>query len=523
MEIGKNLVLPFLLFCFFFLTQAQELPVKYSFGEKYNDRYKYSNLLEISDDEMGGSILVRSYYTGIILKPKGYYIEHYNQDLELVSEYNYKLKGLDFVNAFVKNGQLNILFLDYNLGKGSYDYVVHRSPLDHFNFTQETILSIPSQQVNEPLDHNYYKRNFSSGFTTTAFLNEDKTAIAISTHYKKGKDEKHFVYLFNSSLKKLIEYDFSAEIEEKNYAFENMVTSKDLNQVYLVGKAYYKKKRFAATERKFQYELLKVAKNGAITQTFDDPGKFSEALKTIIINDKLICVGFYADRKDNRYNGLAYFELDGNSLGIKTKKYNAFSQQFMEDKFGREDDTEIKNLVFKNVSVTKDNSILFNAEEYFVTSSVQQDPTGSRVKIERFHYNDIVSAKLNAEGDIIWARNINKSEVTQGDGAYASYSSCAIGDDTYYLISTAAENPQLLSGERLVFKQGLSRNRNVFMIQLDKEGKISYEKVIDDHEARLPLMVSMPLIDKENSNMLYYAKRGSKKQLVKVEITGPNK
>jgi hypothetical protein len=268
--------------------------------------------------------------------------------------------------------------------------------------------------------------------------------------------------------------------------------------------------------------LLKVAKDGALTQTFDDPGKFSEALKPIILNDKLICIGFYADRKDNRYNGLAYFELDRNSLGIKAKKYNAFSQQFMADKFGREEDTEIKNLIFKDVSVTKDNSILFNAEEYFVTSSVQQDPTGSRVKIERFHYNDIVSAKLNSEGDIIWARNINKSEVTQGDGAYASYSSCASGDNTYYLISTAAENPQLLSGERLVFKQGLSRNRNVFMIQLDKEGKISYEKVIDDHEARLPLMVSMPLIDKENSNMLFYAKRGSKKQLVRVEITSSN-
>jgi hypothetical protein len=521
MNIVKNLGWTALFFGFFFFAEAQEMPVTYSFGEKYNDRYKYSNLLEISDDGMGGSILVRSYYTGIILKPRGYYIEHYNKDLELISEYNYKLKDLDFVNAFVKNGQLNILLLEYNLGRGSYDYVVHRSPIDNFNFTEETILSIPSQQVNEPLDHNYYKRNFSSGFTTTAFLNEDKSAFAISTHFKIGRDEKHFVYLFNSGLNKLIEYDFSAEIEEKNYAFENMVTSKDVSQVYLVGKAFYKKKRFAATERKFQYELLKVAKNGAITQTFDDPGKFSEALKPIIVNDKLICIGFYADRKDNRYNGLAYFELDRNTLGVKAKKYNPFSQQFMEDKFGREEDTEIKNLVFKNVSVTKDNSILFNAEEYFVTSSVQQDPTGSRVKIERFHYNDIVSAKLSSEGDIIWARNINKSEVTQGDGAYASYSSFANGENTYYLISTASENPQLLSGERLIFRQGLSRNRNVFMIQLDKDGKISYEKVIDDHEARLPLMVSMPLIDREKNNMLYYAKRGSKKQLVKVEINTP--
>ena len=166
MNIGKNLGLLWLFMSFFYLSQAQEMPVKYSFGEKYNDRYKYSNLLEISDDGMGGTILVRSYYTGIILKPRGYYIEHYNKDLELVAEYNYKIKGLDFVNAFVKNGQLNILLLEYNLGKGSYDYVVHRSPISSFNFTEETILSISSQEVAEPLDHNYYKRNFSSGFTS---------------------------------------------------------------------------------------------------------------------------------------------------------------------------------------------------------------------------------------------------------------------------------------------------------------------------------------------------------------------
>src|SRR5690606_18789614 len=251
---------------------------------------------------------------------------------------------------------------------------------------------------------------------------------------------------------------------------------------------------------------------------FDDIGKFSESLKPIIAKDKLICVGFYADRQDNRYNGIAYFDMDPNTLAINTKKYNPFSKQFMDDKFGREEDNVIKNLVFKDLGITPDNAILFNAEEYFVTSSMQADPTGSRVKISRYHHNDIVSAKLSVDGDMVWARNINKAEVTQGDGAYASYSSIAEGDNTYYLISTAAENPQLLSGDRLFFRQGLSRNRNVFMIMLDKDGKISYEKVIDDHEARLPLMVAMPLIDRTDHSMLYYAKRGSKKQLVKIQV-----
>ena len=109
----KNL---FLLFCFVLTgmgANAQKMPVSYDFGEKYRDRYRYSNLVAIDEDDSGGYVLVRSYYQGLILKPKGYLIEKYNSDLELVSEYNYKLKGSDFVNGFLKNGQLNLLFLKF--------------------------------------------------------------------------------------------------------------------------------------------------------------------------------------------------------------------------------------------------------------------------------------------------------------------------------------------------------------------------------------------------------------------------
>jgi hypothetical protein len=229
-------------------------------------------------------------------------------------------------------------------------------------------------------------------------------------------------------------------------------------------------------------------------------------------------VGFYADRKDNRYNGIAYFDLNPSTLDIKSQKYNPFSQQFMDDKFGREDDKDIKNLVFKNVEVTPKEEIFFNAEEYFVTSGLEVTGAGQRVRIERYHHNDIVSVKLDPSGAMVWARNINKTEVTQGDGAYASYSSYCKDGTTYFFICTAAENPQLINNERLIFKQGLSRNRNVFLISLDTNGVMDYEKIIDQEEARLPLMVSKPLKDEKDNEMLFYAKRGNKKQLVKVDF-----
>lgn len=495
---------------------AQQNNISYTVGETFNDKHKYSNLLSIAGDGNGGTVVVRSYFSGIVLKPKGYLVEHYNSDLELITEYNYKLKDANFVEAYVKNGQAYLLFLEYNYAKSAYEYIVHRSPFTSFNFTTEVLLSIASDPVEEPLDRNYYNRNFASGFTTSVLFNDDKSAFAITTHFKKRSENKHAIHVFDAGLRKLMEHDFSDEVEEKNYAFENIVFSDDLKDVYLLGKAYFKKKRFAAKERKFQYELVRLSDTGKSIRAFDTPGKYPEALKPIFNENELLCVGFYADRRDNRYNGIAYYKLDSRSLNIQTEKYNPFSEQFMTDKFGTGDEREITNLVFKGTDITRDGDVLFNAEEYFTSNSVQSNSSGGRVMITRYHYNDIVSAKLNADGDVIWARNINKTEVTQGDGAYTSYSSYTKGDDTYFFISTASENPQQISAERIMFKQGLSRNRNIFLIKLDVNGHMTFEKAIDSKEVRLPLMVSRPLQHHTADQLMFYAKRGNKKQLVEV-------
>ena len=516
--IKKPIILLFLFFVGFAAVEAQKMPISYDFGEKFSDRYRYSNLLTIDEDGAGGYILVRAYFQGLILKPKGYLIERYNKDLELVSEYNYKLKGLNFVDGFIKNGQLHLLFLDYNYDRGQYEYWAHTSPTINFNFKSQKLLSIVSEEVSNPVGKNYYNRNFSRGFTTTVLFNQARTGFIISTHLKKGKNNKHVIHLYDTGLNKKFEHDFSDEIEEKNYAFENVAFTNDLQTAYIVGKAYFKKKRFRVDERKFQYELIKISQNGNRTQSFVDPGKYPEALYPIILDNRLVCVGFYADRKDNRYNGISYFDVNPSSLEVNSKKYNPFSQQFMEDKFGREEDKVVKNLVFKGVEITSENEIFFNAEEYFVTTGLEVTGAGQRVKIERFHHNDIVSVKLRDNGEMAWARNINKAEVTQGDGAYASYSSYCKDGKTYFFICTAAQNPQLINNERLIFKQGLSRNRNVFLISLDENGVMDYEKIIDQHEARLPFMVSKPFKNLPENNMLFYAKRGSKKQLVKVDF-----
>jgi hypothetical protein len=507
-------------FLAFLFSQAQEMPLDYRFGEKYKDRYKYSNLLSFSEMGSGEKILVRSYYTGLLLRPKGYLIERYDQQLGLIDEYNYKFRDADFVHGFVANGQIYLLFLSYDLEQSVYEYTVHRSPVGNYDFTVHSLLTIPAKQVDQPLEKNYFNRNFRSGFTTTVLSDPDARTFSISILRNHEKELEHRILVYNNQLNKIFDVDFSVPSEEKNYAFEEMTVSPDLSSVYFVGKAYFRKRRFKEGERRYQYELLKLSKGGIQSLVFDEAGKYSEALKPLWRKNKLVCAGFYADRKDNRYNGLQYFLLDPESLSVLKRKHNPFSEQFMLDKFGKNTEKAIKNLVFKGAHFTEDGSLLFNAEEFFVTESMQANASGGRVRVQRYHHNDIVSVKLDVQGNLVWARNINKAEVTQGDSAYTSYSSFTRNGQTYFFICSSAEEPQLINNQRLLFKQGFSRRRNVFVIQLDSEGQMSYEKVMDAAEARLPLMVSKPLINTEEDRLLFYAKQGSRKQLVSVQVRG---
>jgi hypothetical protein len=498
----------------FSFVKAQEIPVNYTLGEKFPDRHKYSTVLSIGADNNDQTVIVRTYYGGMPARPKGHLIELYDADLNLIEEYNNKYAGQYMVDGFIKNGQLYLLELKYDDKEFIYEYVVHHSPIGEFNFTEKTLLSIPSKEVANPLAVNKYNRKFGNGFSTAVHFNEEKSAFGITIQHRQGKNEKYSMYVFGSDLKKHIEYDFTAQMAEKNYAFENIEVSKDLKTVFFMGKAFFKKKRFDAKERRFQYELVRVTNEGHQIQKFTDAGKYPESLKPILIENDLVVLGFYADRKDNRYNGLVYFNLNAKSLTLQSKKYNPFSDQFMIDKFGREVDAEIKNLIFKDIYITPQHNIIFSAEEYFVTSGKE---SGTGRKVDKFHYNDIVSAKLSANGDMQWARNINKSELTLGDAAYASYTAYGQGEEMYFFINSG-ENPQKLSKERIMFKQGYSRNPNLFVIKMDASGNLSHKKLIDDKEVRLPIMVSKPLMDHRNDNLLFYAKRGNKKQLVRVGI-----
>ena len=165
--------------------------------------------------------------------------------------------------------------------------------------------------------------------------------------------------------------------------------------------------------------------------------------------------------------------------------------------------------------ITQQKEIDFNAEEYYMTSQYHMMPSGGGYWTYTYHYDDIVSAKIATDGNIIWARNINKRQATSGDDSYISYTSTIKGNDTYFFINTG-EKVKKLSNDRIQFGQTSTKKSNLNMIRITPDGNFDFQEILDDKDSEVPFMVSDGAISK--NSVYFIGRKGKKKQILKVTL-----
>ncbi|MBE9575673.1 hypothetical protein [Flavobacterium proteolyticum] len=498
---------------------AQEIPHSITKSQVFKDEYKHSSIVLVEDDGNDGVFIVRSYAGGLFSSGAGYYFEHYDSSLKLIKEYEYEMKRSDIekygsILGVIMNGnQVSLIDFVYNTKDKAFVCSALTSSINEFKFNKKELFRIASEDV---MKSQWFGDNQFDGDSGTNFIvNEDKTAFAITIDIKDKNTETHKVFLFDNKLNKNIEHNFKRDIKDKKFVYENIDVSKDGKNLYLLGKVFTEEKKKKKEGGKYQYELTRISNEGQATQVFDTDEHFSGSLKTIVFQDKLTCIGFYSDRKDYRFKGISYFELDPITLAIRKSKYNPFTEQFIIDKYGKNKDKELKNLSFRGILITQQNEIVFNAEEYYVTSHYQSTPNGGGYWRYVYHYDDIVSAKMANDGSIIWARNINKRQSTSGDESYISYTSTIKGNDTYFFINTG-EKVKKLSNDRIQFGQTSTKRSNLNVIRITPDGNFSFQEILDDKANEVPFMVSDGALSK--NSVYFIGRKGKKKQLLKVTL-----
>ncbi len=509
----KSLLVLFTGLCFL-AASAQEIPFKIQKSDVFKDEYKNSLIQSVTDDGHGGVVIVRSYAGGVFSGAYGYYFEHYDANLKLIKEFEYDQKRSSVMGVIVKGDQINIIDFSYIKEDKAYVCSANSANINDFTFTKKELFSLPSEEV-KSFTMFSSSSTYDGDFGAQMIVNEDRSAFAITVDIADKRQETHKLYLYDTSLNQKFIHTFKRDIKDKKFRYENIDVSKDGNTLYLLGKVYTPEAKKKKEGGKYQYELSRITKDGIKTQVFDSEDHYSASLKTIVFDDRIVCVGFYSDRKDSRYKGLSYFELDPTSLEIRKSKYNPFTEQFMIDKYGKDKDKELKFLSFRGIYVTQSGEIVFNAEEFYITTTYVSTGNGGGYQRTIYHYDDIVTAKLSASGDLIWARNINKRSATDGDSSYISYSSTIKGDDTYFFIN-AGEKVKKLSKDRIQFGQTSTKRSNLNIIRVNKSGDFDYQEILDDKDNEVPFMVNFGV--EMGDSMYFIGRKGKKKQLLKVTL-----
>ena len=531
-----------------FILFSQNIPVKTQKSNLFEDDFKKS-ILVLGEKTVDNNniIIVRSYKASAISPLSGYYIEKYDVKLKLIKEFELKMKhplsekNNLVLGVFYANKKVNIIEIYFDLNEKTY---ICRANIvdDNFNLTKKELFRISKEKMKELGSFNLQQKFFeaankslpdvnSGNFNTSTdrtlsfsffgnstkpsstdsdisiVINENRTSYSIILDYKNPKQEGFLLYLFDAESDQIFFKEELIQSKEKNYALQNFQVSEDGKSVYILAKNYNNNVK----KLEYSFELSQISATETKIKTIEIEDKFIKSLKLNFHNNSIYCIGFYSEKSYEDNDGLSFFKFNKQNLEPEKIKYSPFTNQFIQDKFGKETDKDIKDLKIKTILFEND-VILLNAEEEYENTNNSPNGNGAVTYV----FNDIVSVKLNTDGDLIWSRNINKKQsYTYSDDSYISYFSTIKNGISYFFIN-ASEKIKELKNERVEFKDVNPNKANLYLLTIDSTGNFNYQLLLDDESNEVTYIVSKGIFI--NDSCYFLGRKGKKKQLLKVTL-----
>lgn len=478
-------------------------------SEVFKDEYKGSTLVDVNGDGKGGIIAVRSLEGSFIAFPKGYVFEHFDNKMNIISKYIYENKKTYVLGSLVKNDSITIIEAEYDKKAKSYIYYGSVTSIHNFNFIRKKLFDLPCKQF-------FPYRTDIDGLavpTIRMVKNPDNSAFAISIETRKIESISR-IYVFDSNLKEKFRHDFNQGAWR--WGYEDIDIAHNGEKVFMLFKDYNKETRKKEEGGQYEFHLYCINKETVEKKAFSVEEHFITDLNASIFNDKIICSGFYSDERDYKAIGICFFEFDS-TLKLKNSKFNKFSEEFIFDKYGKQKDKETEYLKFKNLYKNDIGEYILCAEEFWreTISYSTGSGMGPSEPIYKYHFNDIVCAKLNNEGDLIWARNINKKQATKTDFSYLSCSFSITNNNTYIFINDSGSVNQLRKDRIEFTKATFSESSQLNIIKVTNDGDFNYVRLEDD-DVKTPYMVrDSHSID---NSVYFLGGNGKQKRVLKITL-----
>jgi hypothetical protein len=512
------------LLCLNFYGQEskEKITVEIKKSEKFKARKRSSKLTFSVEDGKGGVVTFSKYMGGYGgLYAKGYFIRHFDENLKLVGEHEFEEpnKNADLNSVFIHNG--NLYMFETAKKDGNFEFNVYSTTIGSFNFSKKNLTKVLKKDV-RAWDSNRYGGAIEPFLYDQVVVSENEKYFCFGIAVKdKQKREKKKYFLYDMNFNKVFEKTFIREVNRRKFQFTGNQIDEYNEAIVVLGQAYTeeKKKKKNKEGAKYQFELYQLNSDGQRKIIIDPQENYIPDLFPLFKSGKVYCVGFYSLIKDTRYKGVSYFEID-ETFQLKKEKYTPFTEQFLNDKYGdrkkRKKKKELKNISPKSLIMGDDGNILLNAEEFYITSNSYSGTNGTMNTTFTYHFDDIMSIKFDQNGDVVWARNINKRQASAGGFfEYLSFEALLKNNTAYLFINAGAKSIKQEGKKKLNFVSTRVKKMDLFLVTINSDGEYTYQQLTNYKSGNLPIHVSRG-IDVNENEIIFLSGKKKEKQFVKV-------
>lgn len=238
-----------------------------------------------------------------------------------------------------------------------------------------------------------------------------------------------------------------------------------------------------------------------------DPVTYDLSLDDLFITDitfkvgrsgRIVCSGFYSERRTYSMKGAFYFTINQRSRAIEGQGYQPFDTDFLTQLMSRRSarkGRELRRFYLDELILRSDGGAVLIAEEYFVTTNTYYTGTGvNRVAntTYTYHYDDIIIVNLNPDASIAWASSIPKDQ----SGSSRAFSSYALG------IGRGAIH--------FAFNERISRRAPVMLASVNTKGAVSLKELFTNRSEGI---LTRPLLCRQvSSNELILFGEGNRRR-----------
>lgn len=464
---------------------------------------KESEIQSIKKDS-NGNIYVFRYYDD----KKKFLIDKYTSKLKKIESYELDTKmGNIICGGFIEGNKIGFIEYRKNIKKHiviSYDAYLHTSNLESLMFESKKVFEITPD-------------NYPSFFESLSFMNfegnltfsRSREFLVFNINSKDKNKGNNKIIVFDKNFNKVWEKEFKLLKRDRKPLFQNLKIS-DNGDVFVLLKVIFKKTKNKETEN-YYYEVLKITKDNKITKKLNQQEHFVSLKLELSNENDIACLGFYSDKKENRIKGFCSFILNSKNLNSKNEVFTPL--QFFKY---RNKDRELKDIIFKKIFHTGDGNIMIHAEEFYINEFY----TTNKQFVSEANFDDIITLKVNKNGELIWAKNINKEQTSFNfDFSQVSYGAINIKGGQY-LVLNSHKNMRELSNSKITFRESFlwkttKNNSNLYLGKFDKDGNFTYKFLLQNKDEEVVFITRYAKQVSDNEVILFGHKR-KKTQFLKL-------